>query len=179
VSKPISNPTPTIPPSWQNYIKRAADKAAFGMFGPDDAQQVASIAFMSARRRYDGAKGPFENYAKVAIRRALVKARAAEQRHWHGREDPDDDRLHEVGLDVSAEEDSRLEAIASADKARAIDRWRPSLPPKLATVCSELYFQDRSQRSLATTEGVSQPRISQRNADLLARARMALGHLKE
>lgn len=179
MSKPISSSTRAIPQPWRSYIERVAGKAAFGMFGVDDAQQAASIAFLSARRRYNPAKGPFEHYAKVAIRRALVKCRAAEQRHWNGREDPEDYRLHDIGLSFAAEEDTRLEAIAAADKARAIDRWRPSLPPKLATVCNELYFQDRSQRSLAATEGVSQPRISQRNSDLIARARVALGHLKD
>ena len=173
-----SNSAP-IPQSWQKYIQRVAGNYAIGMFGADDARQVAAIAFLSARKRFNPSRGAFENYAKVAIRRALMKARAAEQRHRHGREDPDDQRIHDIGVPLSTEEDNRLDAIAADTKTKAIDRWRPTLPPKLATVCHELYFRDRSQRDLAASEGVSQPCISQRNGQLLDLARDALDHLKD
>ena len=174
-----SIPTPPIPPAWLAYIKRSSRKFAFGVFDADDAEQVARLAFLRARKRYVAAKGAFENYAKAAIYHALLRARRAEQRHWTAREDPGDDRLHELAPSLTAEEENRLDAIAAAAKARAIDRWRPTLPPKLATVCDELYFRDRSQRDLATSEGVSQPRISQRNSDLLALARKDLKTLRD
>jgi DNA-directed RNA polymerase specialized sigma24 family protein len=127
-----SNSAPGIPAKWSRYIKRSARPYAFGVFSTEDAEQTAFEAFIRARTRYVPAKGAFENYAKSAIRNALLNARIAEQRHWEIPANPDDGGGEEVPTPPLAAEDEALRAIDEADKVRVVSAWTDSLPAKLA-----------------------------------------------
>lgn len=173
-------PTPPVPKEWHHYIKKQSRKFAVGMFDADDAAQVGLETFLKARKRYDPAKGPFEHYAKAAIYNALLKARMAEQRFWAGGDEKPDEPCGaaQVAPEVWEAEDAQIDAIEHDKAVTAIADWRVRLPSKPAALVEALYFGDLSQREYALLEGVSQPRISQRNGDLLARARQALGYLR-
>lgn len=177
---PGSTSTPRVPAAWNKYIEGLAPRFATGMFGIEDAIQAGITAYLKADKQYNPVRGPFEHYAKAAIRKALITARQGEQRHWRNRAALPGE---ESGVDVSptpwAEEEERVEAIGLRRKAEAIARWRRSLPAKLKATCNGLYFDDQSQRTLAAQEGVSQARISQRNSQLLARAREDLSELEK
>ncbi|MEG3162718.1 sigma-70 family RNA polymerase sigma factor [Sphingomonas sp. LB2R24] len=173
-----TNSTPPVPKDWQTYINKTARNFATGMFDKDDAQQVALEAFLRARNGYNPVKGPFENYAKVAIYNALLNARMTEQRFWGGGEAPDDDTTDEVAPEPWEAEDATLDLITMNNAAADISAWRQCLPSKPAALVEALYYRDQSQREFAESEGVTQARISQRNVEVLGVARRALAHLR-
>jgi RNA polymerase sigma factor (sigma-70 family) len=160
--------TPPVPPAWEKYINSLARKYATGMFGPDDVRQTAYLAYFRALKRHDPAKGPLENYAKAAIRNALISARRAEQRH-----------LQNPGIEGGAEANADAKALPWTDEVSRleIEAWLARLSPPLARTCRGIYFDKLSQADLAGREGVSQPRISQRHAELLAQGREDLDDL--
>jgi RNA polymerase sigma factor (sigma-70 family) len=172
-----SKSAPGIPAKWSRYIKRSARHYAVGIFSPEDAEQTAFEAFIRARARYVPAKGAFENYAKSAIRNALLNARVAEQRHWEIPTNPDDGGGDEVPTPPSGAEDEVLRAMDEADKTRAVSAWTDSLPAKLSTLYRSLYAHDMSQREFAANAGVSQAAVSQRNQRLLHLGEEALAAL--
>jgi len=75
-----STSTPRIPKPWLQYITTAARRYATSMLQPDDLRQVGCVTYILARQRYLPDRGPFESYAKKAIKNAMLKARQAEQR---------------------------------------------------------------------------------------------------
>lgn len=166
--------TPGIPAPWLSYIKSHARKYAAGMFSPEDAQQVAALAFLNARARFNPRKGIFDRYAKRAIRNALLNATRVEKKHWDQREDPDDEYTANDSTPHWAAEDAVLERIEEMARAECVLTWADSLPPKLAPLWQGLYARDMSQREFAAEAGVSQARISQRNGKFLERARADL-----
>lgn len=169
-----SKSTPEIPAPWLKYIKSHASKYATGMFSRDDAQQVASIAFLTAQARFKPGKGVFEHYVRAAIRNALLNARRAEQKHWDQREDSGDDIKSNDTVPHWAGEEIILQAIQEATQSQQVQRWADGLPLKLAPLWNALYARDMSQREFAAEIGVSQARISQRNGQFVARARNEL-----
>jgi RNA polymerase sigma factor (sigma-70 family) len=169
-----SRSTPGIPAPWLKYIKSHAGKYATGMFSRDDAQQVASIAFLTAQARFQPGKGVFDHYVRAAIRNALLNARRAEQKHWEQREDSGDDIKARGTTPYWTGEEIVLEAIQEATRSQQVLHWADGLPLKLAPLWDALYARDISQREFAAEIGVSQARISQRNGQFVARARTDL-----
>ncbi len=174
-----SKPTPAIPAQWTKYIKRHARNYAFGVFSPEDAEQVAFEAFLKAQKRHVPARGVFDRYAKAAIRNALLNARKGEQRHWDHRESADETPKSVAAVPAWAGEDEILDAVQEAKTVRAISLWADRLPAKLAPIWQSLYSLDLSQREFAAEAGVSQARVSQRNGQLLDLAREALADFAE
>jgi RNA polymerase sigma factor (sigma-70 family) len=172
-----SKSVPAIPAKWSRYIKRSGRLYAVGMFSPEDAEQTAFEAFIRAKARYVPTKGAFENYAKAAIRNALLNARVAEQRHWEIPTNPDGGGGEEVPTPPFAAEDEALRAMDEAEKARAVVAWTDRLPATLSTLYHGLYAGDLSQREFAAQAGVSQAAVSQRNQRLLHLAEDALSAL--
>jgi len=173
-----TNSTPPVPKDWQTYINKTARKFATGMFEKDDAKQAALEAFLRARNRYDPTKGPFEHYAKAAIYNALLNARIAEQRFWGGGNATEDEATEEVAPEPWEAEDAALDLITMNDAVSDISAWRQRLPSKPASLVEALYYRDLAQRDFAAEQGVTQARISQRNVQMLARARLELKHLQ-
>lgn len=169
-----SKTVPAIPANWINYIKRCARGYAHGMFSREDAEQTAREAFIRARAGYVPAKGAFQNYAKSAIRNALLNARKAEQRFGDIPANPGDGGGEEVPAPHWAAESEILQAIDEADRLRAVSSWTDSLPAQLSALYRDLYAGDMSQREAAATAGVSQARMSQRNSKFIRLAREAL-----
>lgn len=173
-----STRAPAIPAYWQQYIKRVARGAATGMLSPADAEQTAYLAYVKANRQYNAHKGPFEHYAKAAIRKALITSRTKEQRHSDSRcELSDDMSLGEVPPPPWAAEEDHLAVLEEKRAATHIASWIRQLPARLEAICQALYFEDVSQRVLAKRLGLTQARISQLNTDLIARAREDLAFM--
>ena len=169
-----SKSTSAIPAQWSKYIKAHAGKYATGIFSREDAEQVASMAFLNARARFKPGKGVFERYAKTSIRNALLNARRAERKHWDQREDPDEDYEGDISTPLWAGEDLVLDSIDDATRAQRILDWADTLAPPFVKLWQGLYARDLSQREFAVEAGVSQARVSQRNKQFLARARTDL-----
>lgn len=169
-----SKSTPGIPAPWLKYIKSHAGKYATGMFSRDDAQQVASMAFLTAQACFKPGKGVFEHYVRAAIRNALLNARRAEQKHWDQREDSGDDIKASDTVPHWAGEEVVLVTIQEKNRSQQVLQWADGLPLKLAPLWDALYTRDMSQREFAAEIGVSQARISQRNRQFVARARTDL-----
>lgn len=169
-----SKSKPGIPALWLKYIKSHAGKYATGMFSRDDAQQIASLAFLTAQARFKPGKGVFDHYVRAAIRNALLNARKAEQKHWDQREDSGDDIKVSDTIPHWAGEEIILEAMQEATRSQQVQQWAEGLSVKLAPLWDALYARDMSQREFAAEIGVSQARISQRNGQFLAHARTEL-----
>ena len=173
-----SKRAPGVPAFWQKYIHHVARSAAIGMLSVEDARSTAYVAFVKANRQYNPRKGPFEHYAKAAIRKALITARTHEQRHFeHRAEFPDDELRGIVSLPPWAEEEDRLDELQAKRNAEIIGAWIGRLPSKLVKIWEALYRDDLSQRAAAERFGLSQPRISQLNNQLLAIAKQDLAAL--
>lgn len=172
-----SKSVPAIPAKWTSYIKGSARNYAYGMFAREDAEQTALEAFIRARARYVPAKGAFDNYAKAAIRNALLNARIAEQRNYELPANPDEGGTEEIPTPLWAAEEVALGGIDDAEKLRAVSSWTDGLPAKLSSLYRGLYSRDMSQREFAVTAGVSQARVSQRNGLFIQLAREALADL--
>lgn len=165
---------PVIPAQWSRYIKSHAGKYATGMFAREDAEQVATLAFLSARTHFKPGKGDFDRYARVSIRNALLNARRAERKHWDQRESSEAEHQEDDGLPHWAGEETVLETIDDMAVVTGIQCWADALPPKLAPIWQALYTRDLSQREYALEVGVSQPRISQLHSLILDHARSDL-----
>jgi len=162
--------SPPIPEKWLRYIDGTSGAYATNMFSRADARNTGIVAYLKARKAYKAARGPFENYAKSAIKNALISARRAEQRHsgitpGSSEEEPD------VRIDVpevEEGEDDQLFQIELRGAIKAVEPWRAKLPAKLRLIARALYFEGVSQRDVGERLGLSQPRISQLHAQLLS-----------
>lgn len=171
----------SIPPQWDSYLRSVSGSFARHMFGRDDAYQVARFAYVRACRGYKRARGPFENYAKSAVRKALISASQSEQRHLDGPkllEEAQEECGDPPALPAWRGEADFLATVEARRRTEAVQQWLHRLPRRLRTVCERIYFDGLSQRDLAAEQGVSQPRINQLHQRLLTLGAKQLKHLK-
>jgi RNA polymerase sigma factor (sigma-70 family) len=173
-----STSTPRIPTPWLQYIANAARRYATGVLHADDLRQIGCVTYILARQRYLPDRGPFEPYAKAAVKNAMIKARQAEQRHYDLPANAAIVSNDEDG-DPWAAENRRVDEMASNIGRQLVKDWTQTLNRQDLIVVEGVFYDEASQRDLAVRLGVTQARISQRKKALLARAVTELAAAKK
>lgn len=173
-----STSTPRIPNPWLKYIASAAPRYATGALHSDDLRQIGCVAYIRARARHLPSRGPFEPYAKTAIKNAMLDARRAEQRQYDLPANAAAVSLDDEGTPWSAET-CRVDDLGTATAGEIVRRWTKTLSGKDQIVIEGVFYDEVSQRELAARLGVSQPAVSQRKSAVLARAVVELAEAKK
>ncbi len=126
----------------------------------DDACQSGLIAVVRAAGQFNPDLGvPLENYALASAKNAVINC----VKRTPIKEKSGFDLPERATMDEN--EGSLVEALRD---------WIERLPHQLCVIFHGLYVRGLSQRQLASVLGVSQPRVSALNTELIARGRLAL-----
>jgi RNA polymerase sigma factor (sigma-70 family) len=165
---PLSLAAIPVENDWDAEIERAISAVAsrFGAQVLDELRQVAQIALWRARASYRPDRGPFERYARKAVRNAIQRARTldADPRRRSGGAaslaDADVLSLPAAG----GMPDDRAEAD---ERGAAVRAWVSSQPLRVQRVYEYLFVADLTQAEAASCMGLTQARVSQLRRELL------------
>jgi RNA polymerase sigma factor (sigma-70 family) len=150
---------------WDRDILFAARAAArrfqSAVVDADDFAQVARIHLLLAARRH---RVVSPRYIRRVIKNAILSAIRREVRHR--------DATPGTRLDLTDELPAPSPALP--DKAARVIAWVTALPDRLRLTYDALYVARLSQRDAAGQLGVSQPRVAQLHAAVLAHGRRAI-----
>jgi len=162
---------------WGPFIQRVARRRAGSVAGADaaDIEQQARMRLLRLTRNSERRD---RNYVgKVLFNEAWRSAgNGATGSNFVPLEEAvtelENVRLRTTNRNV--DEDIALEEIGRADTISAIADWADELDPTLRSIYDYLYVAGQTQRQTAVAMGISQPRVAQLHARLLALGRRDL-----
>jgi RNA polymerase sigma factor (sigma-70 family) len=188
---------------WEPDLQRLAGRYSRPWCGRDELIQVGLIALVDVFARYSPEKGTMEHYARRSISRAMQReSRSAQPQRivaaprsivrkggHHGQQlaptlsgarNPAS-KSHPAPepevLPWGNDDCGPHQLLVKREEVARVRSWALSLPPRQRAIYQALYVEGMPQVKAARLLGVSQARISQLNAVLLASARRDLVQL--
>ena len=148
---------------WENVVQASALSKTRCLASRDDIAQAGRLAVLRAVRLFYGRRGDFNHYVSRAIsngtRRETVKLASA--------------RRFERPLELALDRPTR----GNHEASHCVRDWLCTLPRLMQRVFVLLYRRVMTQRQASARLGISQPRISQINRELVERGRRELAGL--
>jgi len=154
---------------WAPEITATAGRLDTSWCSSTDLEQAALIALWHAVRMFRASQGDFDHYYRRAMKRAMLRERSRATPLYVARPDVVslyDDEVDKIGYEMQ-----------TVDDVGVVSDWVGHLPTRLQQVFDLLYRQGFTQVEAGAIMGVTQGRVAQLHARLLARGRIELAEL--
>ena len=154
---------------WAPEIAATARALATPWCPASDLEQAGLIALWNAARMFRASQGFFDHYYRRSMKRAMLRERERSAPLTVARPDVVplfDDEVEEIGYETRPFDDGKV-----------VSDWVRRLPTRLRQVFDLVYRQGFTQVEAGAIMGISQGRVSQLHAQLLARGRVELAEL--
>lgn len=172
---PVSRRTPPTQDDkffkvWESEADRMAHRYCTATCDKDNLKQIGRITVWECLNRYDPKRGPFEHYARKAMKLAMLKARNGHSLRNMDCIPLDTPHTNSTSapptvVDKLSVTKWQLDEVREAEKKQAEETLAQGrfdeCPPQIKQVLLALYWKQLSQVKIAQTMQLSQQRVAQ------------------